>query len=291
MTSVHCVAPFISTETSFGFTSLNCNFGVMTMPDYSKRIVPHLIPQVCVQSCHFLKFLSVLDISSRVKNEMRCFQTIIRNCKNLESIEIWQSNENALECLQQIPNPLTCQLKLASDSRLTSSRVLKLAGLLPRFNNLNTLDLDFGICSVEAVVKLVSCIKHRTLELLTLRFISLTQATAAALGRSLPKLTSLKKLVFWVMVGSTLQVEEMEALLRGYDETFLALNLLDFSNFNLRGCLAPLSFRFFPGMMCVSLDYSNLDEHDFRGLVDSLEFNPCLTHLSLRGNPLGDWSR
>ena len=96
---------------------------------------------------------------------MRCFSTIIRDCKNFERIGMRVLNESAFECLEQIPNPLTCRLKLEITFRLKSSETLKLDGLLPRFNNgliIFSLELD-NFCCAEAENKLVSRITHKTL--------------------------------------------------------------------------------------------------------------------------------
>ena len=142
-----------------------------------------------------LKFLRSLNISVHVNEQIvRCFSTIIRGCKNFERIGMRVLNESAFECLEQIPNPLTCRLKLEITFRLKSSETLKLDGLLPRFNNglmIFSLELD-NFCCAEAETKLVSRITHKTLVQLDLWNMRLTPATAAAVGQLLPEMSLVK---------------------------------------------------------------------------------------------------
>ena len=78
---------------------------------------------------------------------------------------------------------------------------------------------------LPTVNKLVCSIPHKTLQYLKLRGISLTPAAAVALGRSLSEMWFLKELELIGVDGSILQVEEMEALFGGINQTFPALEL------------------------------------------------------------------
>ena len=126
-------------------------------------------------------------------------------------------------------------------------------------------------CSAE--VNAVSGFTHANLKELKLNGISLTPAAAAALGRSLPEMSSLETLVLTGMNGSAVQAEEMEALFGGFTKT-LPLRKLTFSGFNVRGCTAPLtkSFRFFTNLRELCLKELNMDEHDQCGLLESFGF-------------------
>lgn len=107
-----------------------------------------------------LKFLRSLNIGVHVNEQIVCcFCTIIIDCKNFERIGMRVLNDSAFECLEQIPNPPTCLLKLEITFCLKSSETLKLDGLLLRFDNLIifSLELDNSYCA-EAENKLVSCI-------------------------------------------------------------------------------------------------------------------------------------
>ena len=82
-----------------------------------------------------------------------------------------------------------------SGIRLTSAVAEALGQLLPELSALQTLKIS-GLteCSDEGVTKLVSAIKHKTLEELELSVIHLTSVAAQALGQSLPELSALQTL-------------------------------------------------------------------------------------------------
>jgi len=119
-------------------------------------------------------------------------------------------------------------------------------------------------------------------EKLHLNGISLTPAAAAALGSSLPEMSSLQELELTGSNGSILQAEEMEALFGGFYKTML-LSKLTFSGFGVRGCLAPLikSLRFFPNLREFRLERLNLDEKDQCDLLKSFGFIGNLTNLNV----------
>ena len=206
------------------------------------------------------------------------------------------------EVLEQVPNQSTCSLKIGSSALfkfvchfclLTSAGAEKLAGVLQRFNNITCLDLKLVDCCAVAVNKLVSSITNKTLEDLRLSDIRLTLAAAAALGRSLPEMSSLQILWLTGVDGSILKVEEMEALFAGFNKEFPALTWLGLSNFNARSSLASLTERlqFFPNLEELWLWNLNMDERDLHGLLESLRSSPNVRGLYLYGNPLGDRDR
>ena len=140
----------------------------------------------------------------------------------------------------------------------------------------------------SAKVNTTASFTLKFLESLNLYGISLTPTVAAAFGRSLPEMASLLKLSLTGVVGSILQTEEMEALFGKLNKT-LPLNELNFSDFNVTGCLAPLtkSLRFFPDLTYLNLEKLNMDEHDLCGLLESFQFIRDLHELNLSFNPLG----
>ncbi|RMX56249.1 hypothetical protein pdam_00011668 [Pocillopora damicornis] len=148
---------------------------------------------------------------------------------------------------------------------------MKLAGLLPQFKNLVSLDLNLNNCCAEAVNKLVSSITHKTLEKLGLCGIKLTPVTAAALGRSISEMSSLRML--------SISGPRRGFLETGFDRTSLVSQLF---TFNTGGC------RFLPSLHELFLERLNLNERGLRELLDNLKFFSELTLLSLYGNPLGD---
>ena len=289
----NCILHFYNGQTQFYITELRlrCDDHARLFTETDVNSTPSHSTSLCSEeSC--LKFLRSLRIGFfRTEQTVKCFGTIIRNCKNLEIIEFDKASMSACELVEQIPNPRTCRLKLGSFTliggfliskcSLTSAEAVKLAGVLPRFNNLIELLLDLDSCCAEAVNKLVSSITHKTLEGLGLRNIRLTPAAAAALGRSLPEMSSLKRFKLIGAYGSILQAEELEALLGGFNKTFPALECFQFSNFSARGCLGPLTerFRFFPSLERVFLNDLNLDERDLPGLLESWKSIPDLRSL------------
>jgi len=95
-----------------------------------------------------------------------------------------------------------------SETNITSAVAEPLSQSLPELSALQTLTIS-GLteCSDEAVTKLVSAIKHTTLEELELSEMNLTSAAAVTLCQSLPDLPSLQKLEISGSDGCSLQLE------------------------------------------------------------------------------------
>ena len=233
-----------------------------------------------------LKYLSSLHIYTYVNEKtMKCLVTIFRDCKNLKKILFDNVTKHTCELLQYVPNPRTCRVQLGhllsfsfGEPSLTSADVTKLAGLLPQFNNLVSLYLNLNDCCAEAVNKLVSSITHKTLEELGLHRIILTPVTAAALGRSISEMSSLRVLSISGQERGFLETNEIEASPTGFDRTSLVSQLF---TFNTGGC------RFLPSLHSLSLLRLNLNERGLRELLDNLKFFSELRYLSLLENPLG----
>ena len=122
-----------------------------------------------------------------------------------------------------------------------------------------------------------------TTDKLNLDGISLSPAVAAALGLSLPEMSSLQELELTGGYGSVLQAEEMEALFGGYYRT-VPLTKLTFSGFSVTGCLDPLtkSLRFFPNLRELKLESLNVDDNDQCVLLENFELFRELTTLNVR---------
>ena len=234
-----------------------------------------------------LKYLSILHINTDVNEQtMKCLVTIFRDCKNLKNIVFQSVTKHTCELLQYVPNPRTCRVELghrlsfpSGEPSLTSADVTKLAGLLPQFNNLVSLYLILNDCCAEAVNKLVSSITHKTLEELVLHRIILTPVTAAALGRSISEMSSLRVLLISGPERWFLETNEIEASPTGFDRTSLVSQLF---TFNTGGC------RFSPSLHILRLECLNLNERGLRELLDNWKFFSELRYLSLYDNPLGD---
>jgi len=254
-------------------------------------------PLCCTNLCSkqlCLKFLRSLDFYHLVgAQSFKSLGAVFRNCKHLKTIEFDGYALGICELLDPVPNSSKCFLAIGTDSgrprsfvsttKPTSVEVEKLAGILPRFN-VTDLDLKLYYCCAAAVNKLVSSITHRTLQILTLRGLSLTPAVAAALGRSLPKM-SLVKLELIGLNESVSQVVEMEALFGGINKTYPALEWLNVQSFNARGSPASLTKRvhFFPNLYRFVLLGLNVDDCELHGLLESLRSLPHLKILDVRG--------
>ena len=234
-----------------------------------------------------LKYLSFLHIYTDVNERtMKCLVTIFRDCKNLKNILFQSVTKRTCELLQYVPNPRTCRVHLgyslffpSGKPSLTSADVTKLAGFLPQSNNLVSLNLTLNDCCAEAAKKLVFSITHKTLEELELHGIILTPVTAAALGRSISEMSSLRKLSISGPKREFLETNEIEVSPTGFDRTSLVSQLL---TFNTGGC------RFLPSLRTLRLERLNLNERGLRELLDNLKFFSELRYLSLYDNPVGD---
>ena len=291
----NCILRFHNGLTQFYITdlSLKCDDHARLFTQAIDISAPLRAVNLCSkQSC--LRFVTSLTCQSIVYAQtFRDLGAVMKNCKYLKRINFGRCGDGICELLEQVPNPGTCSLKIGEtifSCQLTSAEAESLVGVLQRFNNITCLGLELHDCSAAAVNKLVSSITHKTLEELALRGISLTPAAAAALGRSLPEMSSLQELVLSGVDGSNLKAEEMEALFGGFNKTFPALKWLHLENFNARGRLASLTKRlhFFPNLNELLLSKLNMDERDLRVLLESLRSSPNMRELYLGDNPLGD---
>ena len=114
-----------------------------------------------------LKFLKTLKCSF-IDISMKSLGAAIKNCNHLEHIEVSYSNSSLSHILKHVSNPRRCSLSISYCS-LTSKGAVELASLLPKFERVIRLSLSLAKCSAEAVTRLVSSIKHNTLEDLELR--------------------------------------------------------------------------------------------------------------------------
>ena len=127
------------------------------------------------QSC--LKFLRSLYCAKIVNAQtLKDLGAVIRNCKQLKTIEFGKCGDGMRELLEQVPNPSTCYVNIGgplSQGSLTSLQPATMA-VSPRFINITALKLRLPDCCAAAVNKLVSS--------------RLAPAAAAALGWLLPRM-------------------------------------------------------------------------------------------------------
>ena len=250
--------------------SLDCDAHARLFRGSTTISVPSNASRLCSeQSC--LKFLSSLCCCSLRRDLVEGLGAVIGNCKHLSRIKVVGGDDSICYLLGQVRNPSKCTLELGGFSYLTSGGAMRLASLLPRFNNVIALKLNLRHCFAAALDILVTGITYKTLQKLALAEIILTPAATKQLGRSLPEMSSLVKLELSGKDGSILQAEQMEALFGRFNKTLHLLKKLTFSGFNVSGCLAPLikSLRFFPYLRELWLEKLNIDEHDQYSLLKS----------------------
>ena len=136
----------------------------------------------------FLKFLKTLKCPT-FRYSMKGLGEVIKHCNHLERVEI-SSQDNSLHyLLEQVPNPHKCSLSIRFSELSSIAAVRKLASLLPRFETVTHLDLNLAKCSAKSATRLITAIKHKTLEELELSGLHLKRAGA---GNSLSELSTLR---------------------------------------------------------------------------------------------------
>ena len=257
-----------------------------------------------------LKFLTRLQVYDNFLNTCNVEEplALIPNCgKRLNSIELRNRKpafDLMVRLLQEIPT-LTekCSWEIGISDEdtwdvemfagiwscvpLTPKEAEQLTSLLPHFRNTITLSLDLEHCSSSAAAKLVESITHEQLQHLVLEELSMTPHLAAALGRSLPTLTSLRLLK---LKGVTKQSSE-EVVDVKLSFCLDKLESLYLGCFIMRKNFTTFieSLQFSPNLSVLELWELNLDGNDVYSLLESVSrHNPGLITLGLQGNPLVD---
>ena len=181
-------------------------------------VPPHAVHSTSGQLC--VKFLKTLECHS-TRFCMKSFGAVIKHCNHLERIgcEFDDDNLDSDDCdahdsfcplLEQVQNPDRCSLSIGFCA-LTSKGAVKLASLLPSFENVNDLCLSLVKCSTDAVTRLVAAIKHKTLKELSLEIgeINLTSAVVDALCQSLSELSALEELRIGTSDGYCLVADDL----------------------------------------------------------------------------------
>lgn len=144
--------------------------------------------------------------------------------------------------------------------------------------------------SSETAMAIVSSISPESLGEVSLRNINLTTSAAATLGKSLSKMTFLRRLQLTgpYYIGSHDCFLKLNTLFEGFNHVRHLEELL-LSRFCVVDSFAPLTekFRFFPDLKKLMLEDVNLDGDGLCLLLEGSRFIPNLQHLDLSYNPLG----
>ena len=119
-------------------------------------------------------------------------------------------SDSVCHLLEQVQNPNRCSLSFKFRA-LTSTGAVKLASLLPRFENVTLLYFSLVKCSTDAVTRLVAAIKHKTLKglLLEIGEINMMSAVVEVLCQSLPELLALERLKIRTLDGCSLLLYDL----------------------------------------------------------------------------------
>ena len=297
--SLHFILRFSIDQFQFYITDLllSCDDHARLFTETTEIFVPSVAANLCSETESCLKFVRSLRCSSDLSDEaMKCLGGAIRDCKQLRFIEITKVKDSVCDLLKQVPNPSKCSLKLGTvgvhgriergslDVCLTPAGAVKLSNLLPRFNNISHLCLNFTGDEVELPI---NSITHSSLKRLRLSGMILTPAAVAALGRSLPEMSSLEILDLSVAWNQeSWHAVDMEALFGRFNTT---LPLWQLALSGVSDCLAPLtkSFRFFPNLQQLHLEKLNMNEQNVCDLLEGLRFIPNVRLVSVQGKNQG----
>ena len=192
-------------------------------------VAPHVVHSTSGQLC--VKFLKTLECGG-TRFSMKSLGAVIKHCNHLERIvfkcdydnldsddsdddnldsDTSDVHDSVCHLLEQVQNPDRCSLSFESCA-LTSTEAVKLASLLPRFENVTLPRLSLVKCSNDAATRLVAAIKHKTLKKLSLEIaeINLTSALVQALCQSLPELLVLERLVIDTSDGYSLEADDLD---------------------------------------------------------------------------------
>ena len=178
---------------------------------FTDSVVPlHAVHSTSGQLC--VKFLKTLECHSN-RFSMESLGAVIKHCNHLERLVCKFNNVNydsdahdsVCHLLEQVPNPDRCSLSFKYCA-LTSTGAVKLASLLPRFENVTFLYFSLVKCSTYAVTRLVAAIKHKSLKglLLEIGEINMMSAVVEVLCQSLPELLPLERLRVRTLDGFSL---------------------------------------------------------------------------------------
>ena len=187
-------------------------------------VAPHEVHSTSGQLC--VKFLKTLECRG-TRFSMKSLGAVIKHCNHLERIVCDDSDDDnfdsddsdddnfdsdesdahdsVCDLLEQVQNPDRCSLSF-NFCALTSTEAVKLASLLPRFENVTFLYFSLDKCSTDAVTRLVAAIKHKTLKglLLGIGEIDMMSAVIEVLCQSLPELLHLEELMISTLDGCSL---------------------------------------------------------------------------------------
>ena len=163
-------------------------------PEFSAELVTRLIDVITQKRLEDLE-LTEIHLTSAEAKALGQLLPELSALKTLKISDLVECSDDAVtKLVSAIKHKTLEELELCL-MNLTSTVAGSLAQSLPELSALRTLRVSGLIeCPDEAVTKLVTAIKHKTLKNLTLSKMNLTSAAAMALGQALPELSALQTL-------------------------------------------------------------------------------------------------
>ena len=237
----------------------------------------------------FLTSLSCIFHGNRGSRElMKELGVMVRNCKHLQGIKYDGDGDYVVDFLEKLAFPgklfLTITVKEGKDFPCFPYTAPR------REESLCVIAVLVGPFASITAMAIVRSISPESLGEVSLRNINLTTSAAATLGKSLSKMTYLRRLQ---LTGSDnchyyVSFLNLNTLFEGFNNV-RHLEELWLSSFYVVDSFAPLTekFCFFPDLKKLVLKDVNLGEDGLCLLLEGSRFIPNLQHLDLSFNPLG----
>ena len=237
----------------------------------------------------FLTSLSCIFHGNRGSRElMKELGVMVRNCKHLQGIKFDGDGDYVVDFLEKLAFPgklfLTITVKEGKDFPCFPYTAPR------REESLCVIAVLVGPFASITAMAIVRSISPESLGEVSLRNINLTTSAAATLGKSLSKMTFLRRLQLTgpYYIGSHDCFLKLNTLFEGFNHVRHLEELL-LSRICVVDSFAPLTekFRFFPDLKKLMLEDVNLDGDGLCLLLEGSRFIPNLQHLDLSHNPLG----
>ena len=243
-----------------------------------------------------LKFLTSLSCIFHGNRELlRELVVMVRNCEHLQGIRYGGDGDYVVDFLEELAFPGKLFLTIIVKEEESIWSVVEDFPCFPytaprREESLCLIANLLCLYSFETAMAFVGSISPESLGEVSLRNINLTTSAAATLGKSLSKMTYLRRLQ---LTGpgdcdSHRGFLNLNTLFDGFNHV-RHLEELYLSNFSVVDSFAPLTekFRFFADLKKLVLEDVNLDGDGLCLLLEGSRFIPNLQHLNLSFNPLG----
>ena len=243
-----------------------------------------------------LKFLTSLSCIFHGNRELlKELVVMVRNCEHLQGIRYGGDGDYVVDFLEELAFPGKLFLTIIVKEEESIWSVVEDFPCFPytaprREESLCLIADLLCLYSFETAMAIVGSISPESLGEVSLRNINLTTSAAATLGKSLSKMTYLRRLQ---LTGPDDRDSHgiflnLNTLFEGFNDV-RHLEELYLSNFSVVDSFAPLTekFRFFADLKKLVLQDVNLDGDGLCLLLEGSRFIPNVQHLNLSFNPLG----